>query len=447
MANFPNSQATYTLQNMLDKVLPLGDVRPVLSEIAGYQLEPFITICTDVYREIVGVPFPHKWNEIQCPQFYTNSLQQDYVLLNPDGTSFYNLEWLERGMAVEMTSNVLPKPWGYVECGRQLPAVTGTIEQFAGWENPTFVCNTFPNYMLYYGTWGANKASASQGNNPEPGRPIFNPLGASVLAATYTAGTIIFTLNYVPQGLIVGGNMTVGAAFPRTYNNTYVITAILGNNITVTSVINPGVYEAGGIISVLGNDNTPYLFSLSQLQNPICQIKDTNGNLQVVTQYGVCGLNQPAWPASNAAPGTQTNDGTVIWTVADPNGMGVRILPVPNQSGVVFQINLVGQMPAIQFTDLSDTIAPLPNKYESYFRQGVIAQCYRYSPDPKIRAKFDIEFKLWKLTLNDLRAAEDRELEENRFVPEQSIWSRGGSRGGTWRGAGYPFNYPGGTGY
>jgi hypothetical protein len=447
MAN-PNSQATYTLQNMLDKVLPLGDVRPVLNDISGFQLEPFVTICTDVYREIVGVPFPHKWNEVKLPQFYSNSFQQDYVLLNPDNTSFYNVEWLERGMCTEMTSTQLPKPWGYVECGRQLPQVTGTIEQVSGWNNPTFVCNTFPNYMLYYGTWGAgDTGSSSWGNNPGPGTAYYNPLGASVLAATFTGSQIIFTLNFVPLGLVVGGNMFVTNVFPVAYNNSYAIVNITGNNVVVSSPTNPGVYEAGGVISNNGNGNTPNAFSPAQIQNPITQIIDSNGNIQVVTQFGVCGLNQPPWPSSYATPGTTTNDGTVIWTVADPNGMGVRILPVPSSTGVVFQFNIVGQMPAIQFTSLSDTIAPLPNKYESYFRQGVIAQCYRYSPDPKIRAKFDIEFKFWKMTLNDFRSAEDRELEENRFVPEQSIFSRGGSRGGGYVGAGYPFQYPGGAGW
>src|SRR5579885_411660 len=101
-----NSQSTLTLQQMLDKILPLGDI------------EPFVTICSDVYAEIVGLPFPHKWNEIKLPQFYTNSFQQDYALVNLDGSSVYNIEWLAQGIAVEISSSAQPKPWGYVECGR-----------------------------------------------------------------------------------------------------------------------------------------------------------------------------------------------------------------------------------------------------------------------------------------------------------------------------------------
>lgn len=354
-----NSQSRTTLQNILDRILPFGDIKPVLTEAAGYEYQPFLTICTDVMNEICGVPFPHKWNEIKIPQFYTNSFQQDYVILNPDRTSFYNLEWLERGMCVEMTSTALPKPWGYVECARQLVQATGTITQISSWNNPTFEVNSFPNSTLYYGTWGAaTTGTPSFGNDPQPGSLYTNPLLAN--------GT---------------------------------------------------------------------------QQNPITQIIDTQGNIQVVTTYGTCGNTQPAWPATNAPFGTTTPDGSTVWTVVDPNGIGMRILPVPSSSGVVFQFNLIGQMPPVRFTNLSNTISPLPDKYESYFRQGVIAQCYRYASDPKVQAKFDKNYKLWQKSLNDLRAVQDRELEENCFAPERGIM---GSRRNTYVGAAWPFQgFPG----
>jgi hypothetical protein len=355
------SQSTITLQNILDKVLPFGDTNPVLVNVGGYQLEPFLTICDDVYSDIVGVPFPHKWNEINLPVFYTNSFQQDYVLLNADGTTFSNVEWLERGIVVEMTSTAQPKPWGYVECGRQLTQATGTLNTVGTWNNPTFEVNTFPNYSLYYGTWGAaDTGTGSFGNNPVAGSVYTNPLSGNTQAA-----------------------------------------------------------------------------------NPITQIRDTNGNLQVVTTYGTCGNSQPTWPVANAAPGTKTTDGTTVWTVADPYGVGIRILPVPSQTGVVFQFNLVGQQPAIRFSSLQNTLAPFPDKYETYFRQGVIAQCYRYSSDAKVQAKFERNYAIWKATLNDLRAAQDRELEENRFTPERGIMGGGGGASRNWYvGAAWPFQYP-----
>lgn len=355
-----NSQSKLTLQNYLDKVLPLGDVNPVLVNVSGYQLEPFVTICTDVYSDIVGVPFPHKWNEKKLPLFYSNSFQQDYALINADGTSFYDVEWLERGIVIEMTSTQLPKPWAYVETGRQLTQATGTIMNAGLWNNPAFEVNTFPNYMLYYGTWGAgDTGSPTAGNNPGPNSVYTAPLAA-----------------------------------------------------------------AGG-----------------QVQNPITQIIDGNGNLQIVFTYGTCGATEPIWPDANSAPGTKTNDGTTVWTVVDPNGVGIRILPVPSSTGVIFQFQLIGQGTAIQFTNLQQTLAPFPDRYEKYFRSGIIAQCYRYSPDPKVQAKFEKNYVIWKQTLNDLRAAEDREQEENRFTPERGIMG-GGFRRNWYVGAAWPFQYP-----
>jgi hypothetical protein len=359
MAN--SSLSKMTLQKLLDKVLPLGDVNPVLINVSGYQQEPFLTICTDVMTDICGVAFPHKWNEVKLPQFYTNSFQQDYALLNPDGSSVFNVEWLERGIVVDMVNTQLPKPWGYVECGRQLTQATGTFIQNGLWRSPTFLANWFPNYMLYYGVWGAtNSGNSTSGNNPGPGSIYINPLSA---------------------------------------------------------------------------------LTNTQPNNPIAQVIDPNGNLQVVTTYGTCGASAPNWPPVNAVPGTTTLDGSTIWTVADPNGVGIRILPVPSSTGAVFQFNLIAQKPPVQFTSLSDTLAPFPDKYEPYFRQGVIAQCYRYASDAKVQAKFEKNYQIWLKSLNDLRANEDRELEENRFTPERGIM--GGGNRNRWLGAAYPFAGPG----
>ncbi|VVB52830.1 Uncharacterised protein [uncultured archaeon] len=345
---------------MYDKVVTLGDVKPVLADVAAYQLEPFITICSDVYADIVGVPFPHKWNEVKLPIFYTNSLQQDYALINPDGTSVFNIEWLQEGIVVEETNvSTLPKPWGYAECGRHQGQQTGSILQPLNWSWPTFTCNTIYNYMAYYGTWGGSDIDATFGNNP--------------------------------------GSLSVYT--DPTANNT-------------------------------------------QQKNPITQVRDTNGNLQVVTQYGTTGASQPAWPMANSPAGTVTNDGSVKWTVVDPYGTAIRISPVPSQTGVVFQFNLIAQKPPVTFTSLSQTFDPFPDKYLKYFRQGIIAQCYRWSSDAKVQAKFDKNYQIWLKSLNDLRAMEDRELEEYRFVPEQTIFGRGTSGRTSYVGPAYPFNYP-----
>ena len=204
--------------------------------------------------------------------------------------------------------------------------------------------------------------------------------------------------------------------------------------VTVTMPLNPGTYQAGGII----NNSA----SKSQPANPITQIVDANGNLLLLTTYGVEGTAAPL-AAINAPPGTQVSGtgATTVWTVVDPVGLGVRLLEVPSQTGVVWQFNVIGQMPPVVFTSLNQTLFPMPDKYEPFFRAGFIAQSYRYSPEAKIHAKFDKEWPLWQKSLTNMRVAQDRELEEYSFEPQRTIM--GGQRTSVrWQGAGWPYPYP-----
>ena len=98
-----NSQSTVTLQNILDVCQGFGDAIPTLNA-GGSQNQPFLICCTDVMNAICAVSFPHKWNEINLPPFYTNSLQQDYAVVNSDGSSVTNLSWLERGVAIDINN-------------------------------------------------------------------------------------------------------------------------------------------------------------------------------------------------------------------------------------------------------------------------------------------------------------------------------------------------------
>ena len=184
-----------------------------------------------------------------------------------------------------------------------------------------------------------------------------------------------------------------------------------GGNTSNTGAIQPGpnvVYTPP-----LGASQTP--------SNPIAQVKDTNGNLQVLTVFGTTGSTQPAWPAAGAAPGTTTADGTCTWTVVDPKAQGFRLNPVPPQSGVVYQVNIVAQNKPPQFTSLSQFLAPVPDDYAPYFRQGFITHCYRHSPEQKIRAKFVDEYKLWMQSLADATGDADRERDSSGFYPDKSI--------------------------
>ena len=352
--------STFTVQNMVDKVSGFPLISPIFN-VAGYTSEPSLTIATDVMNAILATPFPHKWNEVSLPLFYTFSWQQDYALINPDGTSVYNVEWLEQGVAFDINNSGIPKPFCTVECGRSLPQRTGGILNTSTEMNdPGFVVSSLPNESLYYGTWGqANTGGTTLGNNPVAG----------------------------------------------------------------------SVYQ-------------PFLGNISMPANPIAQIRDANGNLLVLTTLGTEGSSAPLLPANSAAGTTVSGLGaTTVWTVVDPIGLGIRILDVPSSTGVVWQFNLVGQMPPFVFTSLQQTLSPLPDKYEPFFRAGFIAQCYRYSPEKNIRAKFQDEWTLWLKSLSDMRVAQDRELEEYSFVADRTVMGSARSRN-NFVGAAWPFNYP-----
>ena len=361
------TQSTVKLQQIVNIAESFGDIEPVLN-VAGQSSGPALTIANDVMNAICGTSFPHKWNEFDLPPFYTNSYQQDYALVYPAGqptgapssfSSVTNLEWLDRGICININSTSFPKAWRNVECGRELPMATG-----AGWNrgegNPLFLAAFLPNINLYYGTWGdLNNGTQSIGNNPIAGSAYTTPLGTQ-----------------------------------------------------------------------------------SQPANPITQIQDANGNLLVLTGYGVEGSTAPI-AAVSAPAGTQVSGAgaTTVWTVVDPWGEGIRIYPVPSQTGVVWQFLLVAQAKPVRFKNLQQTLFPLPDQFEPNFRQGFITQCYRYSSDAKVRAKFKEEWQLWLASLNELRAKQDRELEENLFIADRGIMGGGNwGRPRIWGGPGAPFN-------
>ena len=163
----------------------------------------------------------------------------------------------------------------------------------------------------------------------------------------------------------------------------------------------------------LGASQTP--------SNPMTQVRDPNGNYQVLTVFGTTGSTAPSWPATGAVAGTTTADGSCVWTVTNPKWPGFRVNPVPPQSGVVYQINVVGQMKPPMFTTTSQTIDPVPDEYEPYFRQGFVAQCYRHSPEQRIRDKFQSEYMLWLAGLKEACGGADRERDASGFYPDRSL--------------------------
>ena len=138
------------------------------------------------------------------------------------------------------------------------------------------------------------------------------------------------------------------------------------------------------------------------------------GNVQIVPVYPVY---QAGNPSVSSTVATTVNDGTVVWTAINPKGQGFRLNPIPPNSGVVWLVNPVAQMRVPRFTNMQQTLEPIPDDWEKYFKDGFYAQCYRHSPDPKVRLKFKDEWELFMKSLDNAVKAGQREMNDFGFYP------------------------------
>ena len=191
------------------------------------------------------------------------------------------------------------------------------------------------------------------------------------------------------------------------------VTTLPGPNLTGQQNPGPGVIYT----NPLGQLVTPY--------NATTAIKDPNGNLWALTTYGTSGLTEPVWPSNPTFPtlrnpnilATTVVDGTVVWTAINPKGQGIRLSPMPPQSGVVWAVQIVGQMVAPRFFNPQQYLNPLPDTMEWAFKQGFFAECFRRNPDSKVRAKYQQEKQWWLESLDKAVRQYDREPDDFGFYP------------------------------
>lgn len=196
------------------------------------------------------------------------------------------------------------------------------------------------------------------------------------------------------------------------------------SQLSSTGLTNPG---PGAVYT---NPNT----AISMPINPITAIKDAFNNLWVLTTYGTCGNTNPF--ASNLSPvfptlqdetivATTATDGSVVWTAVNPKGQGFRINPLPGQTGPVWQIAAVAQNRVKRYASLQDYLDPIPDDFYQYFKAGFFAQCYRRSPDPKIRARFQDEYTMWLKSLDNAVKQGSREMDDWGFYPSEGVMETG----------------------
>lgn len=162
--------------------------------------------------------------------------------------------------------------------------------------------------------------------------------------------------------------------------------------------------------------------------NPRINILDTHGNIQILTTFGTTGSVTPSWPSTGAATGTTTNDGSCVWTVANPKGQGFRLGTLPAQAGNVWQVALIGQGKPPRFTSLGQTLDPVPDDMENYLRQAFVAFSYNHATDPQVKAKFPNQYNLWKKSIAEARGQSDRERDAAGFYPDRGIMDNGAAQ-------------------
>lgn len=161
--------------------------------------------------------------------------------------------------------------------------------------------------------------------------------------------------------------------------------------------------------------------------NPFINIVDLNGNIQVLTVYGTTGASQPAWPGPGAAAGVLTQDGTCVWSVANPKAQGFRLSSLPAQNGVVYQIRVIAQARPPQFTSRTQTLEPIPDDYAPYFMEGFRAYCYERSPDPSVKKQFALKTQAWMAGMLEAVKKGNREPDSFGFYPDRCVVEPGSS--------------------
>lgn len=255
-------------------------------------------------------------------------------------------------------------------------------------------------------------------NNAIP-KPFFTMESVRDLGQTsYQANP--FNLSWVPNNLAIMGEWQALTAYPCGYGVTYPLASPIQQFIDV-------------------NDNILYINSGGlglSLNSPGV---GATGFASPTPPYGTSGAVQPVLPASSAA-GTTVVDGTVTWTVADPNGIAIRLAPIPASGGLTWLINPIYQKKPTILTSLQNLLTPVPDEYLYLFRQGCLARAYQHAGS-RIGPE---AYSQWEETIMIALRSADREREEASFYPTQGLTGGNPWRYGMPVGPSWPYDWYGG---
>jgi len=256
-------------------------------------------------------------------------------------------------------------------------------------------------------------------NNSAVPKPIFGMEAVRDLAQTsYQANP--FNLSWIPNSLAILGQWKALTSYPCGY----------GAAFTNPSPIQQFLDANGNILYIDSNSLGLGIFTPGI---------GATGFVAPTTPYGTSGAVQPVLPASSAA-GATVADGTVTWTVADPNGVAIRIVPIPASSGISWLLSPIYQKKPPILTSLQNIITPVPDEYGYLFRQGCLARAYQHAG-----SRTGLEaYSQWEETIMIALRSADREREDCSFYPTQGLTGGNPFRYGMPVGPAWPYDWHGG---
>jgi hypothetical protein len=264
--------------------------------------------------------------------------------------------------------------------------------------------------------WRIDINNSTNNANLAP-KPIFTMESVRDLGQTaYQANP--FNVSYIPNSLAFMGQWNANTVYGCGY----------GQSMTPITPIQQFIDGNGNILYINSSVLNLSINSPGFSNQPI--------NLGPSSPYGTTGNVQPS-ATKNAAAGTTVLDGTVTWTVANPNGYAMRLAPLPALSGLAWLIIPVYQMKPPTLTSLLQTIAPIPDEYAYLFRQGILAMLYEHAGS-KMASQ---AYAKWEEALMIALRGADRERDDTSFFPSESLMGGGPYKYGMPIGAAWPFDY------
>lgn len=263
----------------------------------------------------------------------------------------------------------------------------------------------------------------STSNNYQAAKPVYPMETVRDLFQSSFQGGKLFNISYVPNSQAYMGKWVANTAYSCPYGVAQMPTGpvqqfvdVNGNILYIDStVLNLDTYSPGYAgTTIPPPSNSP---------------------------YGISGSTQPA-AVPNATSGTTVADGSVIWTVADPNCYALRLDPIPNVNGLCYLVKCWYQVRPPYISNLQTLLTPLPYEMMYLFRQGFAAKLYEHIGDARARASYDE----WEETLMKAVRAADRQQEDFCIYPGQSIMS-GGDPWSTQLNLGPAWPFGGGQGF